>query len=107
MITMDELLTVDQVARICRVHPVTVRRHIASGRLRSVRAGRGVRIRRDDLEAYLEQATAAHSAHEATTDRFTKEDPLWNIVGMIDEPGEVWVSGDKRRALAEAYTSRP
>ena len=48
-----ELLTVQEVARLLRVSPITVRRHIASGRLAAVRAGRQVRVPRESLDAFL------------------------------------------------------
>lgn len=57
-----ELLTVREVAQICRVHEVTIRRHIRQGLLRSVRVGRAVRIRREDLDGYVECATGDESA---------------------------------------------
>lgn len=41
---MSKLLTVKEVAERLRVHEMTVRRHIKSGRLRSTRVGRGVRV---------------------------------------------------------------
>ena len=115
MTTDTALLTVQDVARYCQVHEATVRRHIASGRLRSVHVGRAVRVRSEDLESYLKPE--AQTASEATDDDdrsepewkpFTKDDSLWNIVGMIDNPdGDTWVSGDKHRALAEAYMPKP
>ena len=39
-----QLLTVDDVAQICRVSPRTVRRMIAAGRLPFIRLGRAVRV---------------------------------------------------------------
>jgi excisionase family DNA binding protein len=53
------LLTVAEVAKRLRVHPITVRRLIKSGRLRVVRIGRAVRIRADDLDALLSSDRAA------------------------------------------------
>jgi hypothetical protein len=35
---------------------------------------------------------------------FTFDDPLWNIVGMIDGESPIDVSGNKYHYLAEAYT---
>jgi excisionase family DNA binding protein len=54
--TTPELLTVREVAQICRVHEVTIRRHIRQGLLRSVRVGRQLRIPRDDLDRYVQQS---------------------------------------------------
>ena len=108
---MNELLTVSDIARICHVHEMTVRRHIGEGKLKSVRVGKGVRVRKEDLEAYLEpkerEPIAAGRSNVRRGRPFTMDDPLWSIVGMIDDPDVAWVSGDKHRALAEAYTPKP
>jgi excisionase family DNA binding protein len=102
---MDELLTIDEVARYCKVHKATVRRHIASGRLRSVRVGRAVRVRKEDVDQFV-----GARAEPPTDDEhrpFTLDDPFWEFVGSIDDPDGVdWISRDKRRALAEAYSAR-
>ena len=52
----EELLTVNEVAERLKVHPITVRRHIKAGRLRALRAGRSIRVRASDLEAFLRPA---------------------------------------------------
>lgn len=51
--TEDPLLTVAETAERLRVHPITVRRYIASGRLAAVRAGRNVRVRESAVEAFI------------------------------------------------------
>lgn len=90
-----EFLTVADVAELWRVSPSTVRRMIRDGRLRAVRVGRSLRVSRTDL---------AHAPEEAPEGRpFTFDDPLWDFIGSVTECTESWVSGDKRRALAEAY----
>jgi excisionase family DNA binding protein len=112
---MDELLTVRDVALLCKLHEVTVRRHISQGRLKAVRLGTRVRVRKEDLDAYIEPAEAstelAKPSRKSRSRRlgrpFTKDDPLWSIVGMIDEPGTTWISSDKHRALADAYEPKP
>jgi excisionase family DNA binding protein len=53
---MSELLTVDETAAQLRLHPMTVRRHIKQGHLRAVRAGGRIRVRREDLERFLQPA---------------------------------------------------
>jgi excisionase family DNA binding protein len=103
---MNELLTVHDVAAMCKLHEVTVRRHIASGQLRSVRVGKGVRVRRDDLNAYIESPRAP--VRRASRSRLkgrpmTPDDPLFGLIGIVNDPGSAWVSEDKHRALAEAY----
>lgn len=52
---MDELLTVAEVADLLRVSAMTVYRLIRSGELPAVRVGRNYRVRRRDLDSYLEQ----------------------------------------------------
>jgi len=46
---MSKLLTVKEVAERLRLHPMTVRRHIKSGRLKATRIGRAVRVSEDAL----------------------------------------------------------
>lgn len=50
------LLTVEDAADVCKVHPKTVRRAIWNGRLRAARLGeRGAyRIRTEDLDNWIE-----------------------------------------------------
>lgn len=48
-IESERLLTVKEVAERLRLHPITVRRLIASGRLPAVRIGRAVRVREGDV----------------------------------------------------------
>lgn len=43
------LLTVPEVAERLRVHQMTVRRHIRSGKLPAIRVGRRYRVREEDL----------------------------------------------------------
>lgn len=49
-----ELLTAAEVADDLRVSTMTVYRLIRSGDLPAVRVGRNYRVRRQDLDAYLE-----------------------------------------------------
>lgn len=52
---MAELLTVAEVAELLRVSTMTVYRLIRSGDLPAVRVGRNYRVRRGDLDTYLEE----------------------------------------------------
>lgn len=52
---MDELLTVAEVAEMLRVSTMTVYRLIRTGELPAVRVGRNYRVRRADLDAYLQE----------------------------------------------------
>jgi len=53
--TPEKLLTVDEVAEILQVSPTTVYRRIQAGELPAIKLGhRQVRIKPEDLEAYIE-----------------------------------------------------
>ncbi len=45
------------VTRITNLGRTTIYNEIATGRLRAVKFGRAVRVRRDDLEAWIERHT--------------------------------------------------
>ena len=57
---MPDYLTVREVAAIYKVNPVTVRRHIRSGKLRAVKVGGRVRVRKEDADALARPMTAPH-----------------------------------------------
>jgi excisionase family DNA binding protein len=49
---MEDVLTVDEVARYLRVHPMTVQRWCRTGDLPAAKIGRAYRIKRGDLERW-------------------------------------------------------
>ena len=51
----QQYLTVEEVARLLRVSPPTVRQLIESGELKAVRVGRQFRIAREDLDDYIKR----------------------------------------------------
>lgn len=55
---MDDYYTVNQVALILKVHPLTIRRYIKEGKLRAIRAGGNVRITLADLNAFTQEFVA-------------------------------------------------
>jgi excisionase family DNA binding protein len=96
----SELMTVGEVARLCQIHEVTVRRHIRNGRLRAVRIGRSLRVRRDDFERYVED--------EPTDPRrdwkpLAPDDPIFRLIGIASVPEAADVSSNKHAALADVY----
>ena len=78
MYTIVDYFTVAETARLLKVNPITVRRHIQGGRLSAIRAGRGVRIRRGDLEAFLQPVSMAPVP---PIHPLTEDDSLWTLVG--------------------------
>jgi excisionase family DNA binding protein len=51
----EPLLTVGEVAKIMRVSNMTVYRLIKSGQLAAIRVGKNYRLRRSDIEFYLNE----------------------------------------------------
>ena|SRR5687767_1387518 len=106
------LMTVQEVAETLRVSPMTVRRYIQSGKLAAVRVGRGVRVEQAAVEQFVTPIVAGQP-QETQHDRnrlpegrpFSFDDPLWNIVGIIqDGPPDLAANHDKY--LAEAYADK-
>jgi len=52
--SQDQLLTLRQVADRLQVSMSTVRRLVDAGELRTVRIGRNLRVRPEDLKAYID-----------------------------------------------------
>jgi excisionase family DNA binding protein len=50
---LEQLYTLDEVARILRVHRLTARRYITTGLLPAAKMGRAWRVRGADLEAFI------------------------------------------------------
>lgn len=59
MSSADDLLTVDEVVPIVRLHRVTVYRLAREGVIESVQQGRRRRFRRSAIDAYLDQCTVS------------------------------------------------
>lgn len=57
----DSLLTVDDIARILKLNPQTVRNWITSGYLHAIRIGRNVRIPRAEFDRLLEESYTGNS----------------------------------------------
>ncbi len=52
---MEELLTIEEVARILRISVQTVRRMIDEGELRAIKIRGQWRIKREDLQNYIDR----------------------------------------------------
>lgn len=60
VISAPPLMTIDEIARVLRLHPLSVRKRIRAGQLQAVRLGTGpsapVRVERTELDRYLEES---------------------------------------------------
>lgn len=109
-----ELLTVRETAERLNLAPATVRRYIGSGRLPAVRVGRRVRVRREEIEGFVEPVRPDEGHRTGSDVAVGSEeltDALLRLVGAAglagDEGGPTDVSADKYTHLADAYAPRP
>lgn len=85
---MENLLNVNQVAFILKVHPLTIRRYIRERKLKALKAGGNVRIAESELAKFTREF-APHpkpvrqpgSVRQANTKPFTADDPLLRLEG--------------------------
>jgi len=84
---MDNLLNVNQVAFILKVHPLTIRRYIKTGKLKAVRAGGNVRIKETDLIEFNKDFFSTPSKKQIIKNNikpsklFNQDDPLFRLQG--------------------------
>ena len=57
---IEKLFTINEIAKILRVHSRTINRYIESGRLRASKLGVW-RIKQSDLDAFLEETSNVKS----------------------------------------------
>jgi excisionase family DNA binding protein len=73
----EGLLTPEEVAHRLRVSRPTVYAWLKIGRLRGLRAGKGWRVRSEDLEAFLQPGAAAtREAGQPAPRRYSREEIL-------------------------------
>jgi excisionase family DNA binding protein len=87
---MSQLLTINEVAKMLNLHEITIRRHIKQGRLKAVKVGRRVRIRREDLEELMKPV---HSMS-----------PAFKMEPALEPASEKEL--DRRKALVERILKR-
>lgn len=85
---MDNLLNVNQVAFILKVHPLTVRRYLRDGKMKAVMIGGNVRIKESQLQEFgKEFAPGTRKQHTKSEDKivktFTVDDPLFQLKGRV------------------------
>ncbi len=83
---MDDLLTVNQVARLLKVHSLTVRRYINEGRLKAIRLGGNIRVSQSELKSFSETYISNSNKQDKTTSNsssvpFSTADPLFRLKG--------------------------
>ncbi len=54
--TADDILTLQEAGRLAKVQPSTVRTWLQHRKLPGLKAGKEWRVRREDLEAFMQQA---------------------------------------------------
>ncbi|HYM65106.1 MAG TPA: helix-turn-helix domain-containing protein [Candidatus Sulfotelmatobacter sp.] len=83
---MENLLNINQVAFILKVHPLTVRRYIREKKLNAVRAAGNVRVKESELANFNKDFTVAPSRRQEIrkirpAKIFTLDDPLFRLKG--------------------------
>jgi excisionase family DNA binding protein len=107
---MPDLLTVEEIARMCQVHEMTIRRHISEGRLKAVRVGKGVRVRKEDFDHYLQPLEVPPPGKKPSRPRLrplTKDDPIFRLQGIVSVKEASDLSENKYSAFGDAYAPKP
>jgi excisionase family DNA binding protein len=89
-----QLLTVPQVAEQFQVTAQTIRNWIDQGVLPAVRVGRAFRVRREDVDALLERASADSSSLATRRDVWTPTSTGLPRSRAQRTPGSVWEGAD-------------
>lgn len=83
----DILFSINQVAILIKVHPLTVRRYIKEGRLKAVKVGGNIRVPQSYVDAFTENILpssynlkAQHKTEILA--RFTPEDSIFRVKGI-------------------------
>ena len=86
---MNNLLSVNQVAFILKVHPLSVRRYIKENKLKEVKVGGNIRVQENDLQDFnraVEPSQVKKTFYSQTKKiipdkRFSAEDPFLRLQG--------------------------
>lgn len=70
----DQFLTVEQVSKTLQLHPYTVLKYIKEGKLRGVKLGRMYRLKKSDVEAFLEKNGLGKSKEEKEVFKMHREE---------------------------------
>ncbi|MFC1646970.1 helix-turn-helix domain-containing protein [Patescibacteria group bacterium] len=85
---MENLLNVNQVAFILKVHPLSIRRYIRENKLKAVKVGGNVRIKESELNSFTIDFTPRKSKSDEKVTKlkikskeFSDEDPFIRLKG--------------------------
>ena len=98
---MEELMSVDEVAQMLKVHSMTVRRMIYRGKLEAHKVGTNVRISKEDLSKYLNNSKIQSEQEKKTSLNgvVTEREPKFSTAKSLLKFAGTW-SGPKE----EYYT---
>jgi excisionase family DNA binding protein len=86
---MENLLNVNQVAFILKVHPLTIRRYIREGKLKAIKAAGNIRIKESELQSFHNREFEPKPKEQVQTFReakkplkqFSDADPFLRLQG--------------------------
>lgn len=87
---MDEFYTINQVAIVLKVHPLTIRRYIRDKKLKAYRVEGNIRIAVNDLKSFTQnfiphprhaKTSPVPSSEVSTKKNFTFDDPILRLRG--------------------------
>jgi len=85
---MKELLSVNQLALLWKLHPITIRRYIREGKLPAVKVGGRIRIKKSaaakmakTFHVLPKKPKPAHLSQRPSHRTFSETDPLWRLKG--------------------------
>jgi excisionase family DNA binding protein len=81
----DTIFTVEQTATILKVHPLSIRRYIKSGRLKALRIGGNIRIPQTEIDNFSKAVVPSiNSTRRIRTNsgsKFSLDDPIFTLKG--------------------------
>jgi excisionase family DNA binding protein len=94
----EQILTAEQVAKILQVHPFTVLKFIKKGKLKAAKLGRVYRIRKKDLDEFIdslvESAESKKEKNPHTNKKANQKKEKKIIIEESPEKSEETIYGD-------------
>ena|SRR3990172_5768657 len=102
---MDALMTVEEVAQLFRLNELTIRRYIKAGKLKAIKVGGRIRVRREDVNDLLQPPGSESPIPPELEglEPIVRDDPLFRLVGIGRSGIKGGISGDKYRWFREAF----